>query len=112
MRRECKIRTHEDSDISTIEILGDLTGSADKDMDTAHQEVCGRNPTKILVKFDAVSRINSAGIALLINLVIDSREQGCEVYLTGMSQHFRKIFGLVGLTKYADIVDSVKDIAV
>ena len=111
MRREYKIRVHEGS-IPTIEIQGDLTGSAGKDMDAAQQEACNHKPGNILVKFDAVSRINSAGIALLINLVIDSREQGCEVYLTGMSQHFRKIFGLVGLTKYADIVDSVKDIAV
>ena len=106
MRRECKIRVHEDNDIPTIEILGDMTASAMKDMDTAQQEVCGSNPSNILVKFNDRTRINSAGIAILINLVIDSRENGCNVYLTGMSDHFRKIFGLVGLTKYAEILES------
>ncbi len=110
MRREYTIRVHEGSDIATIEILGDLTASAAKDMDAAQQEACNYNPSSILVKFDGKGRINSAGIAILINLVIDSREQGCKVYLTGVSQHFRKIFGLVGLTKYAEIVESVKDI--
>lgn len=45
-----------------------------------------------------------------INLVIDSRERGCKVYLTGISKHFRKIFRLVGLTKYAEIVESVEEI--
>ena len=79
-------------------------------MDAAQQEACGLNPSSILVKFDGRSRINSAGIAILINLVIDSREQGCKVYLTGVSDHFRKIFGMVGLTKYAEIVESVEDI--
>jgi len=48
--------------------------------------------TTVMVKFDGRSRINSAGIAILINLVIDSREQGFKVYLIGMSDHFRKIF--------------------
>ena len=42
--------------------------------------------------------------------MIDSREQGCKVYLTGMSDHFRKIFGLVGLSKHAEIVESVAEI--
>ncbi len=110
MRRECTVKVHEDNHISTIEILGDLSASAMKDMDAAQQEVCGCNPANILVKFDDKTRINSAGIAILINLVIDSREQGCKVYLTGVSAHFKKIFGLVGLTKYADIVESVDDI--
>jgi anti-anti-sigma factor len=105
MRRECKIKVHEDNDTATIEIHGDMTASAMKDMDAAQQEVYGYNPVSILVKFSDKTRINSSGIAMLINLVIDSREQGCKVYLTGMSDHFRKIFGLVGLTKYAEIVE-------
>jgi len=111
MRRECTINVHEANNISTIEIHGDLTASAQKDMDASYQEICGGNPSSILVKFDDVSRINSAGIAILINLVIDSRGRGCKIYITGMSDHFRKIFGMVGLTRYADIVESVEDIA-
>jgi anti-anti-sigma factor len=110
MRRECTIKVHEGDDIPTIEILGDLSASAQKDMDAAQQEACSHNPSSIVVKFDGKSRINSAGIAILINLVIDSREKGCKVYITGMSDHFRKIFGLVGLTKYAEIVESVDEI--
>ena len=110
MRRECNIKIHRDSDIPTIEIQGDLSADAQRDMDAAQQEVCGRNPTSVLVKFDDRTRINSAGIAILINLVIDSQEHGCKVYLTGMSDHFGKVFTLVGLTKYAEIVESVEDI--
>jgi anti-anti-sigma factor len=110
MRRECKIEVHEDKDIATIELHGDLTASAQKDMDDAFQEACGYNPSSILLKFGARNRINSTGIAIIINLVIDSQEHGCKVYLTGMSQHFRKIFGMVGLIKCAEIVESVDDI--
>lgn len=110
MRRECKIKVTEDNDIITIEIQGDMSADAGKEMDTAQQEVLGQNSRKILVKFDDRTRINGAGIAILINLVIDSRHKGCKMYITGMSDHFRKIFRLVGLTRYADIVESVADI--
>jgi len=109
MRRECNIKVHKDNDTAIIEILGDMTASAMKDMDAAQQEAFSHNPSRIVVKFSDKTRINSSGIATLINLVIDSQERGCKVYLTGMSDHFRKIFGLVGLTKYAEIVESVDD---
>jgi anti-anti-sigma factor len=110
MRRECKIKVHEDNNTATIEIYGDMTASAIKDMDAARQEAFGHKLSSVVVKFDNTSRVNTAGIVILINLVIDSRERGCKVYLTGMSDHFRKIFQLVGLTKYAEIVESVDDI--
>jgi len=110
MRRESSIRVSKDNGLVTIEIGGDLTASIQKDMDAAFQEACGHNPTNILLKFGGRSRINSTGIAIIINLVIDSREKEYNVYLTGMSQHFRKIFQMVGLTRYADIVESAEEI--
>ena len=105
MRRQCNITVHEGNDTATIEIHGDLTASAMEDMDAAYQKACSHNPSSILLKFDEKSHINSTGIAIIINMVIDSRERGCKVYLTGMSRHFRKVFQLVGLTKYAEIVE-------
>jgi anti-anti-sigma factor len=110
MRRECNIKVHEDNNTATIEILGDLSESALKAMDAAQQKAFSYNPSSIVVRFDGRSRLNSTGISILINLVIDSRERGCKVYLTGMSDHFMKIFGMVGLVKYAEIVESVEEI--
>jgi anti-anti-sigma factor len=109
MRRECKIKVHEGKGIATIEIVGDLTVSAGRDMDAARQEAYGYNPSGILVKLDGRNRISSTGMAMLINLAASSRDKGCKVYFTGVSQHFRKIFRMVGLTKYAEIVDSVEE---
>lgn len=110
MRRECKIQVHEGKDMATIEVTGDLTATAEKDMDAIYQAVCKNSPKKILLKFDGRSRINSAGIAIVINLVIESKENNCEVYITGVSKHFRKIFELVGLTKFTTIVDSAEEV--
>jgi anti-anti-sigma factor len=106
MRREYNIKVYEGSNAVTIEILGDLTASAEKDMDAAYQKACGYNLNKIVLKFGDKSRINSAGILIVSKLVIKSRERKCDVFLTGVSKHYRKIFELVGLTKYTTIVES------
>ena len=111
MRRECKIKVHEKDELLIIEILGDLTASAEKDMEAAYRQACNMDSSKILLEFDGKSRINSAGIAIVINLVIESQEKGRKIFITGVSKHFRKIFELVGLTKYTTIVDSEEEVA-
>jgi anti-anti-sigma factor len=110
MRRECKTQVHEGTDSATIEVLGDLTASAEKAMDAAYQKACGYNPSKIVLKFGDKSRINSAGILIVINLVIKSQGKECKVFLSGVSKHYRKIFELVGLTKYTTIVESEDEV--
>ena len=110
MHRECKINVHGDNDLVTIEVLGDLTTSAEKAMDDAYRKACGYNAQNILLKFDGKSRINSAGIATVINMVIESQEKDCKIFITGISKHFRKIFELVGLTKYTTIVESEEEV--
>jgi anti-anti-sigma factor len=111
MNRECKIKVHKGKEFVTVEVQGDLTSSAEKPMDKAYKEAYGHNPKKLLFKFDSTGRINSAGIALIINMVMESREKGCPVFITGVSKHFKKIFELVGLTKYTTIVDSEEEVA-
>ncbi len=106
MRRECKIKVHEDGDVVTIEVQGDLTAAAEKGMDAAYQKARERNPKEIRLNFDGKSRINSAGIAIVINLVIAGKEDECEIVITGVSKHFKKIFELVGLGKYTTIVEA------
>ena len=110
MRRESRIKVHEGSDAVTIDIQGDLTASAVKDMDAAFQEACEYNPSNILLKFGGRYHINSTGIAIVINLLIDSRERGCRVFVCGLSRHYRKIFEMSGLTKYTTIVESEDEI--
>ena len=110
MRRECTVRVHKGDDFVTIEIKGDLTMSAVKDMDAAYQKACGYSPSNILLKFHDRTHINSSGLAILINLVIDSREKGCRIFVSGISRHYRKIFEITGLTKYTTIVESEDEI--
>jgi anti-anti-sigma factor len=53
---------------------------------------------------------NSGGIAFLIGITVESKKKGQTVSITGLSDHFKKIFKMVGLTRYVDIYDSVEDV--
>ena len=110
MRREPKIRVHEGSNAVTIDIQSDLIEAADKDMDAAFQEACEHNPSNILLKFGEKTHINSSGLAIVINLLIESQGKGCKVFVCGLSKHYRKIFEISGLTKYTTIVESEDEI--
>jgi anti-anti-sigma factor len=110
MRRESRIKVYEGSNAVTIDIQGDLTASAVRGMDAAYQEACEYNPSNILLKFGGRNHINSTGIAILINLLIDSQERGCRIFVCGLSRHYRKIFEISGLTKYTTIVASEDEI--
>lgn len=110
MRRDCTIKVRKGKELVKIEVSGDLTASAERTMDAAYQKAHGYNPGIILLKFDGKSRINSAGIAIVINLVIESQKEECKVFITGVSKHFQKIFELVGLTKYTTIVQSEEEV--
>lgn len=107
MHQGCTIKVHGNKELVTIEVLGDLTkASEEKTINAAYQKACDYNSRNILLKFDGKSRINSAGIAIVINLVIENQKKGHKIFITGVSKHFRKIFELVGLTKYTPIIDS------
>jgi anti-anti-sigma factor len=110
MQKECDISVKASDAIIKIEIIGALTASAEDEMDKVIQKTSTCKADKILVVFDGSSRINSAGIAIMINLVIKSQENDRKVFIMGVSKHFRKIFELVGLTRYATIVNSEDEI--
>jgi anti-sigma B factor antagonist len=110
MRRECNIKVYEGSNAVIIEISGDLTASADKDMHAAYREACGYNPSNIVLKFGDKTHINSSGIAVVISLVIESREKGYKIFVSGLSRDYRKIFDMTGLTRYTTIVESEDEI--
>ena len=113
MLHECDINVEESDELIRIEIIGDLTASAENRMGEILERMDVSKVGKILVVFDGISLINSAGIAIMIDLVIKSQESNRKLFFSGVSTHFCKIFELVGLTQYASIVsseDEIKDI--
>jgi anti-anti-sigma factor len=80
---------------------GDIA-STSKDAVLGAYEALPRDTTKlILLDFTKVDYINSSGIALVIQLLIQAAHSGQTVCIYGLSNHFTKVFTMVGITKYA-----------
>jgi len=103
MSKELKISTDTRGDVYLISIGGDVTAVTGAAVEKAYHEACDGMLKKILLVFDGENYINSGGIAILIGIVAESRKKEQTIRMTGLSDHFQKIFKMVGLTKYAEV---------
>jgi len=87
--------------VAVLRFEGDIA-STSKDAVLGLYQALPKDTTKlILLDFTKVDYINSSGIALVIQLLIEASHAGQTVCAFGLSPHFTKVFTMVGITKYA-----------
>jgi anti-anti-sigma factor len=95
-------------DITLFDIRGDITSFSEPFMNDAYQSASNQGASKILLKIGKDTYINSGGIAVLIQILAQSRQRNQKVGITGVSNHYKKILSMVGITRFADIHESVE----
>ncbi len=73
--------------------------------DQARSAATAAGARKIVLNFRRSDYINSAGIAILIRIVTEVNRAGQKLAMSGLNEHFQKIFRMVGLSQYATIFD-------
>jgi len=106
MSNDIEVTTRDQDDVAIIDIKGDVTAVTGEAIEEVYQEMSLAGSTKILLVFDKECYINSGGIAILIGIVSESQENKQVIRITGLSEHFHKIFDMVGLSRYTDIFPS------
>ena len=104
---EIKIETR--NAVTIMDIQGDVTAFSEPFLNDAYQSANAQGTGKILLKFDSNAYINSGGIAVLIQVLAQTQKNKQVIGITGISDHFKKIFHMVGITKFAKIYDSLDD---
>jgi anti-anti-sigma factor len=104
---EIKIESH--GDIILLDIRGDVTAFSEPSLNSAYNRAKESGPKKILLKFEETAYINSGGIAVLIQILAQTRRNNQKIGITGLSDHFKKVFSMVGITKLATIYPSLQD---
>ncbi|MGD9280191.1 MAG: STAS domain-containing protein [Desulfobacterales bacterium] len=104
---EIKLETQEA--VTIMDIKGDVTAFSEPFLNEAYQNANSQGASKILLKFDSNAYINSGGIAVLIQVLAQTQKNDQMIGITGISEHFKKIFHMVGITKFAKIYDSMED---
>lgn len=92
---------------STVRIGGYISSDAAEPMEAAFAQVA--DAQKVLVVFAEDAFINSTGIAILFDLALPLKDQGRDVRIVHPSQHFRKVFDIVGLSRDVGIFESEED---
>jgi stage II sporulation protein AA (anti-sigma F factor antagonist) len=106
MQKENEITLEKKGEVTIMDIKGDITAFSDPFLNQAYQEATHLGNRKLILKSNKEAYINSGGIALLIQLLARIKSNNQQVVITGISDHFKKIFDMVGITKFAPIYDS------
>ena len=92
--------------VTLFDIRGDVTILSESFLNDAYADANNRGAERILLEFEENAYINSGGISVLIQLLAQTEKNSQEVGITGISEHFKKIFNMVGITKFAAIYDT------
>lgn len=89
--------------VAVLRFEGDIASTSKDAVLGAYQALPKETTRLILLDFSKVDYINSSGIALVIQMLIEASNSGQKVYAYGLSPHFVKVFTMVGITKYAGL---------
>lgn len=89
---------------NTVTILafgGDISSTSKDAVLGAYHGLNGAAP-HVLLDFTGVDYINSSGIAIVIQMLLEAGKGGTQtIGIFGLTPHFQKVFTMVGINKYA-----------
>jgi anti-anti-sigma factor len=108
MQNKNEITLERQGSVVIFNIQGDITSFSEPFLNEAYAQANEQGADKILLNVDDGTYINSGGIAVLIQILAQTKKNNQQISLTGLSDHFKKIFNMVGITKFADIHSDVQ----
>jgi len=100
MQNNTQVETRSEDGVGIIEIGGEVTSFSEKVLESGYEQLTGQGLQKICLNFAKVSYINSAGMAIIIGILTKGRAREQTLRCCGLTEHFQKIFEMVGITKY------------
>jgi anti-anti-sigma factor len=87
-----------------LDMKGEVTSFADEELSSLVKAAVEEGLQYIVFNFSDVSYINSSGIAVLIGIVTSFTNKGIAFNVYGLTSHFKKIFRMIGLTQYVNVM--------
>ncbi|MGD1968402.1 MAG: STAS domain-containing protein [Desulfobacterales bacterium] len=109
MTQANKILLEQHGDVTLLDIRGDITILSESSLNDAYADANNQGAGKILLKFERDIYINSGGISVLIQLLAKTEQNNQQIGIIGLSDHFTKIFNMVGITKFAKLYTTRED---
>lgn len=93
----------QEDDLMVIDILGNINAASEKELMSIFNLSGAAEKTGILLRLHENTAINGAGIAVLIQLLAESKKQGKKVAVAGITENFKQIFDMVGISHLAPL---------
>lgn len=89
--------------ITCLRFSGDISSASKDAVVGTYQALDKASNKRILLDFKGVEYLNSSGIALVIQVLMEASKSGQTIVICGLTPHFTKVFTMVGITKYATL---------
>lgn len=106
MSKDINVSVSQVDDVVYLDIKGDLTAVTGNVVMEAYQSDNVARATMIMLRFTKDCYINSGGLAFLIDIASEGRKKKQKIAATGLSDHFQKIFTMVGLNRCIAVHDT------
>ena len=103
MSNDLQVTTTKEGEIVIIELVGDVTAVTGQLVEDAYKKASDDGSLKIVLAFNEDNYLNSGGIAFLIGIAAESRGREQVIRAAGLSEHFHKIFDMMGLARYMEL---------
>ncbi|MBF0111883.1 MAG: response regulator [Desulfamplus sp.] len=116
-RERLKIARSHQKDVETkmegnnliIRVQGNVSSQNDQYLKDAYNQAIENSIKRVVLQFDPSTSVNGAGIAILTQLVLDSEKDGIEIVMAGLSDNFKRVFDIVGLSRMVRLYATVED---
>ena len=89
--------------ITTLRFAGDVSSLSREAIVGSYAALNKSAEQQILLDFRGVEYLNSSGIALVIEVLMEAKKVGQIVAICGLTPHFTKVFTMVGITRYSTL---------
>ncbi|MBF0258255.1 MAG: response regulator [Desulfamplus sp.] len=107
--RQNEVNTRMENSTLVIKIEGNLSTHSDQYLKDAYLQALNASVKKVVLHFDSSTSVNGAGIAILTQLVLDSEKDGIEIVMAGLSENFKQVFDIVGLSRMVRLYTTVEE---
>src|SRR5580698_8865602 len=89
--------------VTCLRFAGDISSASKDAVVGTYQALDKAIHKRVLLDFKGVEYLNSSGIALVIQFLMEANKAEQTVAICGLTPHFTQVFTMVGITKYAAI---------
>ncbi len=100
-----EVSKSENGDVSILYIKGYLDAHTAPDLETEFQKLVDAKKYNIIVNFQDLSYISSAGLGVFMGFIEDIRKNGGDIKLSDMKPKIYRVFDLLGFPTLYDILD-------